>query len=473
MKNKLFIFLFFQNILIYAQDSIYTLSAREFYQIVKLYHPLIRNAEAEVQIAKGQKTAAYSGFNPTLQMGDGLKNLSNQLYYDYATAELNIPVWYGANIYTGIQNWAGQHLENAITPGLTNYWGVQIPLAKNLLMDQRRLTLKQAALGNNMAETEKSKMQLEVLREAMHAYWDWARLYENYRQLELMEKNAQSRLDWMKLGWTNGEATILDTMETYTQWLSMKNSRLQAELEFRKVGLALSTFTWNAKIEPVDLPWNAIPKDSLGYTINNNLFRVQRTQLDSSNPYIQLYKWKEKSLLVEKKYKQQLLLPKLDLDARMWNKGQQWNTNVSGIPNNNFSYGFKFEMPLLLSAARGEYKIIQQKLEINQNNFLLKQRLILQKLQADSIEIQQIQQQLDLQKKMVNNFGQLYAAEVERWRNGESTVFLINTRETKLQESTLKLIDLQGKMQKSIVQYLYDAGNLHVNIDPDLWNLFR
>ncbi|MGB3617765.1 MAG: TolC family protein [Catalinimonas sp.] len=62
------------------------------------------------------------------------------------------------------------------------------------------------------------------------------------------------------------------------------------------------------------------------------------------------------------------------------------------------------------------------------------------------------------QADMVNNYRLLRNAEQEKFRNGESSLFLINARETKLIEAEVKLADLQAKYQKAQAQVYWEAG---------------
>jgi outer membrane protein TolC len=64
---------------------------------------------------------------------------------------------------------------------------------------------------------------------------------------------------------------------------------------------------------------------------------------------------------------------------------------------------------------------------------------------------------------MVNNYEQLRNGEVQKFEAGESSIFLINSRETKLIEAQAKLIDLQGKYEKEKATLIWAAGQSTLN----------
>ncbi|MDW8297632.1 MAG: TolC family protein, partial [Raineya sp.] len=63
-----------------------------------------------------------------------------------------------------------------------------------------------------------------------------------------------------------------------------------------------------------------------------------------------------------------------------------------------------------------------------------------------------------LQEDIVKNQQKLRDAEQQRFVNGESSVFLINARESKLIDLQVKLVALQAKYEKAKVMLRWAAG---------------
>ncbi len=67
---------------------------------------------------------------------------------------------------------------------------------------------------------------------------------------------------------------------------------------------------------------------------------------------------------------------------------------------------------------------------------------------------------MDLQNKYAENYQKLVRAEETLLENGESTLFLINSRENKALEAQEKLIEIKTKYFKSIYALQWSAGLL-------------
>ena len=71
-----------------------------------------------------------------------------------------------------------------------------------------------------------------------------------------------------------------------------------------------------------------------------------------------------------------------------------------------------------------------------------------------------LQQQIDLNEDMVTNYQRLLDAENRKFSIGESSIFLINSREQKLIEAQLKLAKLRGDFWKVRAGLNWAAGTL-------------
>jgi outer membrane protein TolC len=164
---------------------------------------------------------------------------------------------------------------------------------------------------------------------------------------------------------------------------------------------------------------------------------------------------------IERRLKFQSLLPDIDLKYQQLVKGYDFTkmTNAAWF-DNDFRFGVRLSMPLRLSEGRGEYK--KAKLKIEQLNLeRVNKNIQLQtKLKQSFVEWQQTLAQLNLQKNTVYNYELLQKGEETRFLNGESSLFLINSREQKTLEAKQKWVELQAKNQQSLVGIKWSAGIL-------------
>ena len=64
-------------------------------------------------------------------------------------------------------------------------------------------------------------------------------------------------------------------------------------------------------------------------------------------------------------------------------------------------------------------------------------------------EVENYNEQISLAEQNLNNYDKLLKAEEIRFKNGESSIFLINSRENKKIDAQEKLINLKAKVIKS------------------------
>jgi outer membrane protein TolC len=99
--------------------------------------------------------------------------------------------------------------------------------------------------------------------------------------------------------------------------------------------------------------------------------------------------------------------------------------------------------------------MIETNLELQQTN-----RENLNQIYAAYKERQMLEEQIRLQEQIVANSTLLRNGEQQRFENGESSLFLINSREMSLLSQQVKLHELKTKYGKSKYNLQWSAGNL-------------
>ncbi|MEO7531228.1 MAG: TolC family protein, partial [Sediminibacterium sp.] len=150
-----------------------------FIQQVKKYHPVARQATIQIDRAGAELLAAKGNFDPIFQWEASNKTFDRKSYYNYSNPELTIPLPVG-NVRAGLENNGGDFLSSEITKGKTSYLGVELPLAKGLVMDKRRAVLQQAKIFTQQSIQERLVILNNLLFESYIAYWQWAGAYQQY-----------------------------------------------------------------------------------------------------------------------------------------------------------------------------------------------------------------------------------------------------------------------------------------------------
>jgi outer membrane protein TolC len=143
------------------------------------------------------------------------------------------------------------------------------------------------------------------------------------------------------------------------------------------------------------------------------------------------------------------------------NKGYDVFKGVGpGFYQNNYKFGIDIGMPLRLSEGRGAYRIA--KLKITETNYAisLQQQSIENKIRNYYNELMGLQQQVNIFEQAFINYQTLFRGEDTRFKEGESTLFLLNTRENKVLETLQKLTELRAKFYKTQVAVQWAAGQL-------------
>ncbi|MCF0071035.1 TolC family protein [Dyadobacter sp. CY261] len=449
-----------------AQDSTRTLSAAQVMELVRKFHPVAKQASILIDKAQADLLIARGGFDPVLGAYISRKRFDGTNYYNRTSPEIVIPTWYGIEVHTGVDNYTGERLDPTMTKGQSAFLGVSIPLARDLLMDKRRAFLKQARIFRSLADTEQRLVLNDLLMDAMDAYWQWVSYYNQYLVVQANVAVNTQRLDFVRKSLLNGERAAIDTIETLAQLQSFQYQQNQYQLEFRNAGLRLSAFLWNEMGEPYTLPETVTPPADWDDAQHFKDFDLDLTSLLSAatqtHPQLRSYDFKLRALDIDKKLKFQELLPKADFRYNHLSKGYNAlaSAGEAAIFDNNYQYGFKFEIPLRLSAGRGAYKKAQLKIQETRLGQMQKQLELEIKVRQYYNEFNILKEQIKLQNLNYANYQQLVKAEEIRFSNGESSLFLINSRENKALDARQELIELKTKYYKTAYALQWSAGLL-------------
>lgn len=449
-------------IFIWSNSLAQVLTPETFIDLVRKNHPLAKQAGIIVKKADADLLSAKGGFDPMIGMDASRKTFDGKNYYYYTNPQLKIPTWIGADIKAGIENNGGQLLSSEITAGQTSYLGLEVPVARGLLIDKRRATLQQAKIYRELSEQEQLAMLNNLLFEAYQIYWQWAGNYQLYSIYSRFVSIAQDRLRLVKIGFENGERASIDTIEALTQVQQFQLNQTEALLQLTNTTLELSNYLWDDRDGIFLLSPSYVPDTTrfLQFIEMANPDELIQQAL-TINPTIKSYDYKINALEVDRRLKQQNILPYVNLKANFLNSGYNMFKGLSSqLLQNNYAWGIDIKFPLFLREGKGEYR--KSILKVKEANYerSLKRREVENKVRSYLNESDLLKQQLILTQKNYSNFQSLLNAEYLRFRNGESSLFLVNNRENKVIESAEKLISFRIKYLKSRYAVDWAAGIL-------------
>ena len=131
---------------------------------------------------------------------------------------------------------------------------------------------------------------------------------------------------------------------------------------------------------------------------------------------------------------------------------------------NNYKAGVEFYFPLFLRKERGKIAKTRVKLEQNffDRSFLL--RTVENDINQAYNTLFNLERVLSMQQQMVDNYQSLLRGELRKFEFGESSIFLVNTRETELIDARIKLLKLRTQYEKAKLELQYAAGVPNLNV---------
>lgn len=449
----------------FAQSEDSTLSQETFLNLVRRFHPVARQAAIIVDRADANLTAARAGFDPVLSVEADRKTFDGKYYYEHVNPELRIPTWYGVEIAGGLESNLGDLLNPELSRGRSTYLGVSVPIAKNLLMDKRRATLRQAKILRDQSIWERRLAINDLLHEAAKSYWNWVQADQVQGLLINAVEVSRQRLRLVRSGHEQGDRPAIDTTEALTQLQAFQLALNEVTLNLAKARLELSDFLWKTNDEPWYLPTGIRPDAvsmmaSLSAGMTPELVSTLETAL-REHPKLKILDFKLRSLEVDRQLKFQDLLPKVDLKYNLLSKGYATPLHAGIEPfRNDFKFGLGVSMPMRLSQGRGQYR--EAGLKIRETRLGQSQTVweIENKIRYQYAALIQLREQWLQASDYVRNHEQLWRGEELKFRLGESSLFLVNSRENKLLEAREKLVSVQAKYLSAFVSFQWSAGQL-------------
>ena len=430
------------------------------------YHPIIKQASLLTDAAKANVLQSLGYFDPALKANFNQKVFGNTDYYNYWTSELKVPLWLaGADLKVGYDRNVGTYTNPETRTSLSGLSGVglSIPLGAGLFIDARRNTLRQSKIMVQYAEAERVKQINTTWYDIAKDYWAW---YYAYRQFVLTREGvdlAQRRFKAVSNQTEIGDKAPIDSVEAYVTVQERIIMLEKNKIELANARLILSNHLWNEEGNPLELPGNAVPQ-----VVNGNIQHVNKLVLDTlvnqaadQHPELVKLRTKGGQLAIERSYRQEMLKPKINISGTLISSRRSWNSYVPDYYDfgwSNHKVGLEFAFPLFLRAERGklrEVKIKQQELayDLQQSG-----REIRNDILASYNNLQAYESQVTVQVQSIQNQNVLLKGENSKFELGESTLFLINSRETKLIDMRIKLESMIAGYQKTLAELYYKAG---------------
>jgi outer membrane protein TolC len=285
-----------------------------------------------------------------------------------------------------------------------------------------------------------------LINEATASYWKWAKAYEILQVYRQAMVAAELRLNAVKSYVEFGDRPGIYITEASMQFQNRQLNYQQALLDWQNESLKLAVYIWERGFIPLELDGgvpNYISEEIEGMDV---LFDIDT--VIANHPLAELNELDIARQQVDLRLKREYLKPKLTLEYRALNEPisdgffSEYNTA-------DYTWGAKVSYPIFTRRERadvkiGELKVDSQKLKGAEINAKLEYQL-----RAARNTIENLVGQYDIIQETIVAANDLLDAEEELFDNGESSLFMINSRELKFLEVRIKQIELASKVEIS------------------------
>ncbi|MBO3117269.1 TolC family protein [Winogradskyella sp. DF17] len=467
MKGLLSIVLLTLSFSSYAQlDSLdNVLRFDEYLGYVKKFHPIVKQAELVIDESQAKLMKSRGAFDPKIEVDYDRKKFKGTEYWDQLNGTFKIPTWFGIELKAAFEENSGDFLNpEAFVPddGLYSA-GFSVPIGRDLLINDRMASLKQARLFREQARADRDIFVNNILFEASLVYFEWLKVYNEFKLFENFLVNAQFRLRGIERGEEVGQNARIEIVEAR---IALNNRRLsleQAKVKLINATLALSTFLWLENNIPVELQPDVIPdvntEPIVDAVFNVNQLREEEVIIEEHPKMVSL-DFKLQSLDVDRRLSANRLLPRFDVEYNFLTEvpdvARSFNTA-------EYKGGVNISFPLFLRKERGDLKLAKLKLQDTEFEINSTRINLTNKIEALKQELDSYVDQNEITLQIIDDSAELLKAEERKFRLGESSLFLVNSREAKLIESRLKGIDIENKFFKTKAKLFNSLA-----INPDL-----
>ncbi len=455
MKNLIFIFLLMLSTSVLSQDSIITLSYEDYMEIVMEHHPYAYQANIVRSMGDSKVLESRGAFDPKLFGNANQKYFDDKQYYSHIQSGLKIPTWFGLTAESGFDMNDGAFLnpESRLPNNGLWYAGIRLELGNGLIIDERRAQLNKAKLLQTSTQYERTILLNQLRRDASIAYYKWQQSFQKARVYQLAYENASIRLNAVKQAALYGDRPYIDTVEASINLQNRELSLKFAENELRNAKLKLEIYLWSEGFVPLEIQ-DAIPEQS--NTSDTLKVPIVIDSVISDHPFIQINDLQFEQLLIDLRLKKEQLKPKLTLKYNAISEPVGGNLFAEYSPS-NYTWGATFEYPILTRKERAGVQLAKLKLQEQELKINMVEAELNYNIKSIRNNYLTAMEQLETMRKFVENNRRLYDSERTLFNLGESSLFMINSRENQWLKSNIQLFDIENQckqLQTELEYYL-------------------
>jgi outer membrane protein TolC len=442
------------------------ISIDQFLNWVKKEHPTVKEANQRLLQAQNLLLMAKGNFDPKLNFAMERKKFEGKNYYTISENQLTIPSRWGLKFKAGYDFSTGNYLNPLDVKPLNGQavLGFDLPLLQGLFFDEFRLILREAEINLNVQKLALDLVKNDLLLDATKAYIEW---FVAFQQKEVQNQAlilAKNRLNDMVSSYLSGDKPLIDTIEVYVNVLTRASSLFDASLDYKLTTQEMGNYLWRNN-QPEN-PENYFPlatKNMEPEVTQNAENWVQNTLI--GNPDLLILRLSGNQYQLERKWALEQFKPNLNLQFNALANGRRFNQEFdirsdNFLLENNYKFGLRAQIPVLYRKERGKLQLIDNKIKEWEYKTLDKTQYWTTKAKQYYSAFEILNKQVENLQDQSFQLNTLFEAEKIKFAAGESSVFLLNSREQKNLEIDIKLIKTKGERLKTYYTLLWTSGQI-------------
>ena len=426
-------------------------------RFVENNHPKLAGAHVNRQIASAKRLEKQGAFDPKIWLGSDYLRYNSTTTRGKASDANDSDAGVEFLTRSGIKFAAGSRYNFGRVKSPLSATGnsgeyfveVKVPLLRGWRTNEKAVAERQALLGEPLAETEYQSTRLELIWKAANSYWDWVaaqrKLTVARELLTLAEFRARAVADRVQAG----DLPAIDAAEADLEVQRRQGAVVKANRDLQKSAFKLSLFLWTDDGQQTFSPApEQVPPVWAAPSVFTDTQAVEAEKLAlERRPELRALNINREITQLDLDLARNDRRPNLELT---FSPGRDTGAGAIGT---TFKGGLNFTLPLRQRSADGRIGAASFKLQ----KFELDQRHERQRISTEVFDaysaINTSYERYRAAKQEVALAVKLEQGEREKFRLGDSTLFLVNQRERATAEARVKLIEIQAEYEQAVATF--------------------
>jgi outer membrane protein TolC len=433
------------------------LTLDEVLDAVNANFPKVVGAEAEREAAVAKRREKRGAFDVTTAVGsDFLRyNSASTRGKEYtstvnaATAEMTtrsgVKFIVGRDFNTGLVK---SPLSSTGAAG-TFFAGAKVPLLRGFGVNEKMVGERQAILGIPLADRNLDAVRLSALLTAADSYWEWVAAGQKRTVARDLLRLAELRATQIRRENALGAQPDIAVTEADQEVQRRRGSLVKAERDLQKSAFKLAVYRWNPDGTPGAVPSpDAVPQTiPVPVPLAEDTIESSREQALASRPEIGAVALQQEITRWDLNLAENDAKPDVSLTLQ---PGQDLGRLGIG---ETMKAGVSFSLPLNRWEATGRRDVARAKIaKLDQERELVRRQVALEVEDAASA-VNTTEERYRAAVQEVELAVRLEEGERIRFREGDSTLFLVNQRERAAAEARARLIEVMAEYQQSVAAF--------------------